>query len=249
MKTDIYRSLLQYWTASPFYKIGTPLLIISLIFENWERYGRQDAEHTFSGEVLLWTLIVVVVATVIDGTIRFLKKEPMAELRNASRSRKYDKIQLNVFASWIVLSTISRLFLPEGIDRVVSLYIGPIVAILLIIILCKSFFGKKNLFKNLVCLALCLICNLPAQANLVITKNNPANPDSVGKEDEGMQGFVVGLTLIVTSNREKIYEITINGDRFTFLNQNRAEIDIATYPPGSVVTVTTNKNFYIGYLD
>lgn len=148
METNRIRTLQRCVTASPFFRIGSTLLIIALIYSNWERYGIADNTHHVSEDVLLWTICFVIITSMIDGICRFIRRASVQDAGLANRDKESDRTQLQLICIWLAAAILGRLFLKVSIDRFIALYVGPMFVLLLIANLLSSYLHRKQKQKT-----------------------------------------------------------------------------------------------------
>lgn len=247
METKTNYSLTEYIQASPSRKFIAPILLSLLIFEHWRHYGLQNPSLAGSWLLNFWPILIVLGLSVLDGIIRYYRKSPMIPLKDDARYKKCSQLNLYLFFSWLAVSAVSRIFLSSSIDRFVALYVGPAVALLLFGNLLIYFINMKRVSKKLLILLLLVLITSPSYADLVVERTG--NIPSTSTTEDDFQGIVVGDKLVLTSEKENLLEITINGVLFPLFGKKSAEIDISDFPPGSEVSIVTDKNIYKGYLE
>lgn len=144
METNTNYSMKEYIKASPLNKLIVPVFVSFLVFEHWGNYGVESLNLLRSHLLSWWPIVVVIVLAVLDGVVRYYQKRPMTPLKDDARYKKCSQINLYLFFSWLGLSTVSRIFLSLSIDRIVALYVGPMVALLIFINVLHYFFKKEE---------------------------------------------------------------------------------------------------------
>lgn len=148
----------------------------------------------------------------------------------------------------LFVSAISRIYLSISIDRIVALYVGSAIALLLF---SNDVFNfdrsslKKKLLSVLIFFSVGFLHSFSNDLNLEKKLGGVENPPVWQKQ---VRANIEEDTLYITSE-ENIDKVIINDDEYPFINASSVTIDISDYPVGARIIIETDSSTYIGYIE
>lgn len=127
MNTKSFKTLFNHIEYSTFFTVTAYLCIFALILDNWERYGGTSTNIDLFGGFLTWLINITFLVSILEGVVKLYQKKPVKTYDMAPLNLRHGRLHLYILTIYIATSAICRIFLPEVIDRIMSLYIGPVL--------------------------------------------------------------------------------------------------------------------------
>lgn len=126
--SQFYLRLCASWTM----RCGLPCLLAVLVVQRFMRYsGCMPPGWRNEGKVQ-WMMVILLLAFIIEMLFRKCRDE-----HTKGKSVHYLIEQVSILFFWLIGSNVCSLLLPEYIDRVFSIYVGPIFVLLSMVSIIK----------------------------------------------------------------------------------------------------------------